>query len=137
MPQIIWTFSDYFYHKQRDLYFFTFDNHDKPFIAPNHEAREALLAWFAEHLPHLEIKPIFRFFADDGMILCPYDGTIYVDFDEESLAQFTAEWADENGGSLDPRLQCWLYPLESYRKKYNGEIPNPEDFYSKAPTDYA
>lgn len=116
MPQLIWTFTDYFHHKQRDLYFIVFrDQHSG---APIFSAREELLAWLAEHLPDVQTGAIFPFHADSKVISIPYDGTIYADFDDESLLRFAQVWEDDNGKSLDPRLQCWVYPLTSYRAKY-------------------
>lgn len=154
MPMLIWNITDYFYHKQKELYYIRFkradDFDDKEYNQFSDEeqleylgeklfrdtdyrkinGRREILDWFAQNLPNTEIKPLFLFTSDSGILSCPYDGTLYVDFDEESLQKFCEVWEDGNNNSADERFQCYYYPLENYKAKYDGKIPNPDDFFN-------
>lgn len=136
MPMLIWTISDYFFYKRKDLYAIKFteiegghSEDDFIDVPIDLSAREMLLNWFEENLPEVEIQPIYLFLSDSGIISAPYAGSISVEFDEQSLAKFMARWEDENGKSVDSRFQCYCYPLEGYIQHNNGEIPDPTKFY--------
>ncbi|WP_439288006.1 hypothetical protein [Lonepinella sp. BR2904] len=121
MPMIIWTISDYFYHKQRALYFIKFKQED------HEKEEEMLLNWFNQNLPDVPIAPIFPFMSDEG-ILSGSANAFYIDFDEKSLAIFCERWEDGHDNSIDKRFQCYFFPLEDYKALYNGQIPNPYEF---------
>lgn len=136
MPRLIDNFSSYFFKKQRDLYFIVFTGVKKDPLSgfPLSEAyqkipgREELLRWFAENLPDTEVGPIYTFTSDSGIIAAPYDGSLYVDFSPEEEQKFSTRWETSDGKSIDPRWQCYHYPLEMYKERYGGRIPNPEEF---------
>ena len=143
MPDIVRCFDDYFAEKKRDLYFITFGKSFQLSLRPlgkyiNHEeldnidsdppGREEIIAWLAEHLPNTEVAPLFPISWDSGIICLPYDGTISVDFDDESLAIFIERWEDNSGKSLDPRMQCRLIRLATYLDLHDGVYPTPPDF---------
>ena len=55
----------------------------------NPPGREELLKWFSENLPETEINPLFLFGWNSGFISAQYDGTVSIDFDEESFIDWT------------------------------------------------
>ena len=136
MPQLVENFSSYFFKKQRDLYFIVFTGVKKDpltgfTLSEDYEkipGREELLRWFAENLPDTEVGPIYTFTSDSGIIVAPYDGSLYVDFSREEEPKFSARWEASDAKSVDPRWQCYHFPLEMYKERYGGRIPNPEEF---------
>ena len=136
MPMFIPCIDDYFSQKQRDLYFVVFgegrDWRISPFehnqIMANPAGREELLAWFAEHLPETEIKPLFTFGWNYGFISTPYDGTVSIDFDERSLAVYCSRWESEDGDSIDPRFQCHWMRFSDYLKNHGGVLPEKPSY---------
>lgn len=145
MPHIVRCIDDYFTQKKRDLYFITFgktalhsncnqlldddiNSDDWDAFTSEPPGRDEMLSWLAEHLPDVEVAPLFAITWDSGIICMPYDGTISIDFDEKSLAIFMEHWEDGDGKSLDPRMQCYLMPLSNYLKKHGGHYPTPPDF---------
>ncbi|AUI66715.1 MULTISPECIES: hypothetical protein [Glaesserella] len=126
---IIWNISDYFYHKKRDLYFIRFHNTNIENDYEQLPEREMLLTWFKDHLPNVEVRPIALFYMDSGILSGFYDGSISIDFDEESLKKFCDHWEDGNNKSLDDRFQCHWITLEFYKQQNNGKIPNPNEYY--------
>ena len=129
MPMIIWNISDYFYHKQRDLYFIRFHNVNLDTNYNKLPEREMILKWFKDNLPHIEVKPIALVYMDSGMLSGGYDGAVSIDFDKESLKVFCERWEDGNDKSVDDRFQCYWLSLDDYKKQHNGEIPNPDEYY--------
>lgn len=135
MPMIIECIDDYFNRKKQDLYFIVFGesrdwrvglfDHN---VSKNPPGREELLAWFAENLPHTEIKPLFTFGWDSGFISARYDGTVSVDFNEESLATYCARWETVSGEPVDPRFKCYWIRLSDYLKKHGGKLPDKPDY---------
>jgi hypothetical protein len=135
MPMIIDCIDDYFSREKRDLYFIVFgegrdwrvglfDND----ISKNPPEREELLAWFATHLPATEIKPLFTFGWNSGVISASYDGTVSVDFDEESLAVYCARWETASGDPIDPRFACYWIRFSDYLKKHGGRLPDKPNY---------
>ena len=135
MPDIVRCFDDYFAEKKRDLYFITFGKSFQLSLRPlgkyiNHEeldnidsdppGREEIIAWLAEHLPNTEVAPLFPISWDSGIICLPYDGTISVEFDDASLAIFSARWEDGDGNSIDARMQCYFMPLAGYLRRHGA-----------------
>lgn len=133
MPMLIWTISDYFFHKKRDLYFIQFNDlsEEERENDENIIAKQELLSWFEQYLPEVEIKPIFPFTVESGILSGRYDGSISIDFDDESLSVFCEKWEDKSGKSLDSRFQCYYIPLEEYKSHYQGEIPDPNKYYDQ------
>ena len=137
MPMIVRCIDDYFTQKRRDLYFIVFGKEDgewrvsSQLLADNDDdlladersdppGREEMLAWLAEHLPQVKVAPLFTHTWDSGIISVPYDGTISVDFDDASLATFSARWEDGDGNSIDTRMQCYFMPLAGYLRRHGA-----------------
>jgi len=129
MPALIRTIDQYFREEKRDLYYIVFGHKldgswrwlaDAP---ANPAGRDELLTWFAEHLPACKIEPIYPFGERSGILCAPYPGSISVDFDEASLQAFCARWENAAAQSLDPRFQCYCYPLANYLEQHGGEYP--------------
>ena len=119
--------DDYFTEKKRDLYFIKFKEPRSRRHASleNPPGRRELMAWLAEALPQVEVAPLFTHSWNSGIISVEYDGTISVDFDDDSLAIFTARWEDEEGKSIDPRFQCHFMPLACFLEAHGGPYPSP------------
>lgn len=125
--------SDYFDQERKDLYHIEFTglkNNDAVTSETivNHAGRNELLAWFAEHLHDIKIEPIYTFTWKSGILAMPYDGTIAMHFDEQSLATFVARWEDGNDQSIDPRFRCMWTPLSVYMFWFDGKMPNKADY---------
>ena len=125
MPMIIPCIDDYLDEKKRDLYWVVFGQNrgftinpfeDRNAVSANPPGREELLAWFAEHLPNVEINPIFTFRRDGGILSCPYDGSISIDFDDASLAVYCSRWETPDGKPIDPNISCYMMLYDDYIK---------------------
>ena len=127
MPHIVRCIDDYFTEKKRDLYFIKFKapRSRRHASLENPPGRRELMAWLAEALPQVEVAPLFTHSWNSGIISVEYDGTISVDFDDDSLAIFTARWEDEEGKSIDPRFQCYFKSLASFLEAHGGQYPSP------------
>lgn len=136
MPQLVHNITTYFFEKQRDLYFIRFTQVDRSFMGlaencvPDEiPGRKELLIWLKENLPHVEVGPIYTFTSDSGLLIAPYDGSLYIDFSKEDAKKYDEFWENSDGSCKDPRWQCYIYSFEMYKEKYNGRIPDPEEFY--------
>jgi hypothetical protein len=124
MPQLIWCLDNYFEEKKKDCYFVVFGrkfpikpNKDIK-ISKNPPGREALIGWFTDNFPHVVIEPVWPH-SSNSFSLCldrEYDGSITIEFDEESLLAFCAAWEDEdqNGCSKDGTFTCYHIPYASW-----------------------
>lgn len=116
-PQVIQTIDEYFQKMQKDLYLIVFG--DPPTVTfdfnrktkSNPPGQSEILRWFRKNLPGVRVNPIWLH------QMLPYDGTLSVEFDSESLSIYCAKWENELGKSLDPRFTCYLYPYSSYIKR--------------------
>ncbi|MGX2949528.1 hypothetical protein ACWIUA_01285 [Ursidibacter sp. B-7004-1] len=131
MPVFIWTITDYFFYKRKDLYAIKFEIPEGEEREDHFdlEARKMILQWFEENLPDIEIRPIYLFLSQPHILSTAYHGEIAIEFDEKSLEKFTSRWEDETGKSLDERFQCYLYSFDGYVKHHNGVIPDPNEMY--------
>lgn len=128
MPMIIPCIDDYLDQKKRDLYWIVFGENKgyaiNPFksgkLSENPPGRKELLAWFAEHLPNVEINPIFTFRRDGGILSCPYDGSISIDFNDTSLAIYCSRWETLDGKPIDPNISCYMMRYDDYIKNRGG-----------------
>lgn len=94
MPQSTWTISNYFYHKQRYLYFIVFHNQHADSKMPTFSAHEELLACFAKHLPNWKTGEIFLFTLMAALFQRCMTAHFMPIFDEKSLARFVEVWED-------------------------------------------
>lgn len=124
MPQLIWCLDNYFDEKKKDCYFVVFgrkfpikpeDNFKK---SDNPLGREALLRWFAANFPHIDIQPLWPHISTSLALMFDreYDGSVTIEFDDESLQAFCDEWEDEqqNGCAKDGTFTCYHIPYASY-----------------------
>lgn len=134
MPQLVININEYFYEYRKDLYFINFcsdEEKQKDFslflrnIDSDPEGKADIEAWITKNLPHTTIIPLLPSTYDSGVFQAPYNGTIALLWDEEDRKKFESIWEDGNGKSKDSRFQLYAYPLEQYKKQYNGEIPDP------------
>jgi hypothetical protein len=122
--ELIWCLDNYFEEKKKDCYFVVFGrkfpikpNKDIK-ISKNPPGREALIGWFTDNFPHVVIEPVWPH-SSNSFSLCldrEYDGSITIEFDEESLLAFCAAWEDEdqNGCSKDGTFTCYHIPYASW-----------------------
>jgi hypothetical protein len=104
MPQDIRTPEEIFRAERKDLYIIRFKPEEEMKWLPNPPGRKELLAWFTSNLPSVRIEPLAP--SEQSGILSGYDGSIRVDFDQDSLAAYSAHWEDAEGASVDSRWQC-------------------------------
>ena len=96
------------------IYFVRFADGDKAVRAgrpPNGEAD--LRAWLTAHLPHVTPEPIGPS-EFSGWVCGGFSGDLYLNWTANDVAAFAAAWEDDNGDSLDPRFQCYQYPVATY-----------------------
>lgn len=124
MPQLIWCLDNYFEEKKKDCYFVVFGRkfpikHDDNFKkSENPPGRAALLSWFKAHYPHIAVEPVWPHSSTSLSLFFDreYDGSVTIEFDDESLRAFCEEWEDEdqNGCSRDGTFICYHLPYASY-----------------------
>ncbi|WP_148049903.1 MULTISPECIES: hypothetical protein [unclassified Enterobacter] len=124
MPQLIWCLDDYFKKKKKDCYFVVFgrkfpiepDGDFKVSDAP--AGRQELLHWFKSNFPHIVIEPVWPHSSQSFYLVLEreYDGSVTIEFDDESLKAFCDVWEDDdkNGCSRDGNFTCYHIPYDSY-----------------------
>lgn len=120
--------DDFLHDEQKDLWTLHFtglyQNLDvSPDDIDQHAGRNELLTWFKENLPTTKIEPIFMFTWNSGILSCPYDGTVAVHFEEGEFDKFAKRWEDSEGKSIDPRFYCGILPIEMYKERNGGKLP--------------
>lgn len=126
MPQLIRTPEQIFREEGKDIYlirFSTDEDETDMFGAPPESlpGREEIQAWLKENTPGARIEPLAP--SEKSGFICGYFGDLRVDFSESDLAAFCARWEDGEGGSLDPRFQCFLWPYKFWFDKAGKFIP--------------
>ena len=111
MPRIVRTIDDYFSEKKRDLYLLRFVS---PKSKECKQARKMIMDWFENNCQNLVIEPIYPIRNDSGYDVIPWDFSHSIDFNEQSLLQFTSEWEEEDGSSKNPFFQCYLIKYEGH-----------------------
>lgn len=121
MPQAIRAPEEIFRAERKDLYIIRFKPDEEMEWLPNPPGRKELVAWLKSNLPSVRIEPLAP--SEKSGILSGYDGRIRVDFDQDSLAVFSAHWEDAEGASIDSRWQCYLWPYELWLKEDGSDQP--------------
>ena len=126
MPQLIRTPEQIFREEGKDIYSIRFNEEDSddqlfPSDQENLPARKEMLAWLTENIPNAHIE--FLAPSENSGFLCGYFGELRVDFSEADLATYCARWENEDGGSIDPRFQCYLWPYKKWFDKLNELTP--------------
>jgi hypothetical protein len=119
MPYLIRTPEQIFREEGKDIYFIHFTEE---------RARESPIwrdvqDWLATELPSVKVEMMASPEDSGGM---SYGGDLRVDFSESDLATFCAQWETEEGGSIDPRFQCYLWPYAVWHEKHGHFIPSNE-----------
>ncbi len=126
MPQLIRTPEQIFREEGKDIYLIRFttpgDEADTfGSASEDSPGREEILAWLKENTPGAHVEPLAP--SEKSGFICGYFGDLRVEFSESDLAVFCARWEDAEGGSLDPRFQCFLWPYSYWFEKAKKYIP--------------
>lgn len=120
MPQLIRTPEQIFREERKDLYLIRMcqgDGSDAP-------GWQEIQDWLHAHIPSAKVEMIGPSEAS-GWVM-GYLGDLRVDFSAEELAVFCARWEDEQGNSIDPRFQCYLWPFAPWYAEQYAYLPTRE-----------
>jgi hypothetical protein len=126
MPQLIRTPEQIFREEGKDIYQirFTSAGDEEDFFesaSKDSPGREEILDWLKANIPGTHVEPLAP--SEESGYICGYFGDLRVDFSESELAVFCARWEDADGGSLDPRFQCFLWPYSYWLEKVKKYVP--------------
>lgn len=118
MPRIIRTPEDILRKTRQDLYFVRFTDgfaanlDDRPV-----DGQAEFQAWFKTHQPHVVLEAIAPS-EFSGFISSRSIGEIaLLNWSDADIKAFAEAWETEDGGSLDPRWQVFLYRQEDLRQR--------------------
>ena len=117
MPQLIRTPEDIFRAEAKDLYFIAIKD-DKGQESP---AWGEIQEWLKTHLPDARVEMMAP--SEQSGWISGYFGELRVDFSEADLAAFCAHWENADGGSLDPRFQCYVMPYQPWFERISQYAP--------------
>ena len=120
MPQLIRTPEDIFRSEAKDIYFIAIKD-DKGQESP---AWGEIQEWLKTNLPNSRVEMMAP--SEQSGWISGYFGELRVDFSEADLAAFCARWENADGGSLDPRFQCYYMPYQPWFEKISQYAPTIE-----------
>lgn len=71
--------------------------------------------WLQANVPNSRVEMMSP--SESSRWISGYFGALRVDFSESDLATFCARWETPDGGSVDPRFQCFLMPYKTWYEK--------------------
>jgi hypothetical protein len=77
--------------------------------------------WIEDNLPGTWMETIAP--SEHSGFLSGGPTGLRVDFTAEGLERFVAQWEDGSGKSLDPRIQCYIYPYEWWYRRHGRFVP--------------
>ena len=117
MPRILRTPEGILRETKADMFFVRFANGKEAHRRGNEPAgKKELEDWLQTNLPGTRLELIGP--SEFSGILCGEIGGDYAFFSSEAeISQFSKVWEDGNGQSLDPRWQCFWYPMEEFQRR--------------------
>lgn len=109
MPLLVRSPEEIFRETRRDIYILRSQEEDDR----QRSGLAMILNWVKQELPgtHMElIAPS----ECSGIIEGGINGSTWVDFSPQGLERFCKVWEREDGGSIDPRFQCYLMPYDEW-----------------------
>lgn len=82
---------------------------------------EMIRRWVQHRLPGTKMEKMAP--SEHSGFLSGGPVGLRIDFTEEGLREFSAEWEDESGASKDSRFQCYLYPYETWYQGHGRYVP--------------
>ena len=116
MPYLMRTPEAIFREEKKDLYVIHATE-----AKNSHKGIETLREWVTNALLGTKMETIGPS-VHSGYIMGGPTG-LRIDFTQEGLTQFVAEWEETSGKSKDPRFQCYIYPYERWYQKHGRWIP--------------
>ncbi len=119
MPMLIRTPEQILREERKDLYVIhSTEGEKRPGLAMIRE-------WIRENLPGTRTE-LLGPSEYSGIAVGGIGDKLRVDFTLEGLKQFCVRWEDEQGGSIDKRFQCYLYPYDSWYQEHGRFIPTAD-----------
>ena len=117
MPQLIRTPEEIFRTEAKDIYFIAIKD-DKGQGSP---AWGEIKEWLRINVPNSRVEMMAP--SEQSGWISGYFGELRVDFSEADLAAFCTRWENADGGSLDPRFQCYCIPYQPWFEKVSQYVP--------------
>ena len=124
MPYLMRTPEEIFRTEGKDIYVIRFKGEEDEMPADESPARTEMMAWLHEHLPHTHVEPSAP--SEYSGYIIGYFGDLRVDFSESDLKVFCDRWENPDGGSVDPRFQCYLHPYQRWLDKISKFLASRE-----------